>query len=179
MGGLCLPACATAMDTHAAAGASPEDEPDAGGSSGAGGGTPCTMADDCTALPDTCNVGACVNGSCATLATNEDGPCDDGSMCTLTEVCKSGVCTAQTQAFCPASDACHIGMGDVAADSCTEIAGNDGAPQESRFSAKKRLSCGAARATRPFPALSVWACSAAGEHQDALVVNRMRSLVVK
>ena len=98
-----------------------------GGNGGTGGATSCIFADECAAFTDQCNTGACINGSCAAFPTNEDNLCDDGAACTLTEVCKAGVCTTQTEKFCPASDSCHVGTCDVSTDSCTETPGNDGA----------------------------------------------------
>ena len=100
----------------------------AGGTGGAGGsGVPCVLASDCAAFTNQCLLGTCFNGECKGLPTNEDAPCDDGLNCTLTESCQAGVCTAISQKFCPASDSCHVGTCDLATDSCTETAGNDGA----------------------------------------------------
>lgn len=124
--------CANAIEPLSTSGAG-----GAGGDSGAtttatsssgGGGMvgPCVYAEDCAALSDACNVGACINGVCQKTAANENGPCDDGKQCTTTDHCVAGLCTGPLKA-CGAAAPCHVGMCDVATDTCVEVAGNDGA----------------------------------------------------
>jgi hypothetical protein len=98
-----------------------------GGSGGSGGSSGCTIAEDCVTFSDACNLGACVNGACAQLATNESGPCDDGIGCTENESCSQGACVGASTKFCPASDSCHIAQCDPVTDACVELPGNDGA----------------------------------------------------
>ena len=128
---LCASACATSIDTNTTtqgAGAGPGTGGNgAGGNGGSGGGGPCTSAEECVAFTDSCNTGTCINGECGKFPANEDTPCDDGLLCTLTEACKAGVCTAISEKFCPASDSCHVGTCDLETDTCTVAPGNDGA----------------------------------------------------
>src|SRR5690349_8816503 len=70
---------------------------------------PCTMASDCIAMTDTCNVGTCVNGTCVKAPANELSPCDDGQFCTENDACKNGVCVGGTAKYCPTSNTCHVG----------------------------------------------------------------------
>ncbi|PIE65013.1 MAG: hypothetical protein CSA24_02915, partial [Deltaproteobacteria bacterium] len=48
----------------------------------------------CPPSADECLVNVCqqVTGTCAPVATNHGGPCDDGDACTATDVCRAGQC---------------------------------------------------------------------------------------
>jgi hypothetical protein len=60
----------------------------------------CNDANPCT--DDSCNPGTgCVNA-------NNAAPCDDGDLCTQTDVCQSGGCTGTNPVFCSAVDDCHL-----------------------------------------------------------------------
>ena len=88
---------------------------------------PCTVAADCAAMVDICNVGTCINGACAKTATNEFGACNDGKYCTENDVCQAGACVGGSQKFCTALDSCHLAVCDEALKTCKNVAGNDGA----------------------------------------------------
>ena len=96
----------------------------ASSSTGAGG---CVMAGDCASVNDACNVGACVNGACQKMPSNDLASCDDGLFCTTNDTCQKGVCVGGTATSCPGGDVCHVGTCDEAAHSCTTIPGNNGA----------------------------------------------------
>jgi hypothetical protein len=108
-----------------------------GGGAKDGGGPPkdadpdvmiaCTTAADCDAVNDTCNTGACVNGTCEKAPANEYGACDDGLFCTENDTCIEGTCSGGAPKFCPSQDACHIGVCDEMLQTCKNIAGNEGA----------------------------------------------------
>src|SRR5689334_6621437 len=121
-------ACATGIVVGtggAGGGSSSSGGEDAGRPDAAPG--PCTMAIDCVALNDSCNVGTCVNGTCVKAPANEFGACDDGQFCTENDVCMSGVCVGGSAKYCQPPDACHIGACDEVTDTCTAMPGNDGA----------------------------------------------------
>lgn len=89
-------------------------------------GASCVTAQDCAAFSDACNVGTCVNGSCAKTAANEALACDDGKACTDGDTCQGGLCKGPLK-FCPSVDSCHLGLCDTATDTCISVPGNDGA----------------------------------------------------
>jgi hypothetical protein len=132
-------ACAKAADS------APSD-PGAGGSDGVGGGVGTSGGDggsvhasqssmmsglcakeDCAALDDVCNVGACVNGECQRVPAQDGTPCDDGKYCTENDACKAGKCeSGSEETFCPSPDDCHVGACDEGNKSCGKKPGNDG-----------------------------------------------------
>ena len=117
---------ASSSTTGSVAGSGSGGSGGSGGDGGSGGNTACTSAEECSAFTDACNAGVCLNGACTKLPANSNAACDDGLTCTLTEVCKQGVCTAVTQKDCPATDACHVGTCDPQTDTCIQVPGNDG-----------------------------------------------------
>jgi hypothetical protein len=58
----------------------------------------CTASDACHAA-GTCDPGT---GLCSNPAVPEQGPCDDGNPCTMTDVCREGVCRGVSYAPPPA-----------------------------------------------------------------------------
>ena len=72
-------------------------------------------------------MGACINGVCGKLATNEAGACEDGIGCTENDSCKAGVCVGGSPKFCPSTSSCSIGSCDLMTDACIQVPGNDGA----------------------------------------------------
>ncbi|MEZ4294513.1 MAG: hypothetical protein R3B70_06025 [Polyangiaceae bacterium] len=111
-----------------------------GGAGGAGGATTttttpttsgaCQTADDCIDLSGTCVVGTCINGECTTQPGNQFGACDDGLFCTTGDSCQDGLCVGGPPLVCPGGDACQVGVCDELTDTCTQQAGNNGAPCE-------------------------------------------------
>ncbi len=101
-------------------------------------GTLCSDGDFCTRM-DMCEAGACVGGDPATCAASDqchtpgacdpatgacsdpavaDGsPCDDGTLCTRTDVCLGGTCSGHDSVMCEALDQCH------AAGACNPVTG--------------------------------------------------------
>ena len=55
---------------------------------------------DCKQVTDSCNDGACDEAAkkCAAKAKTDGTPCNDGDVCTPTDVCKTGVCVGQSNA---------------------------------------------------------------------------------
>ncbi|MSP93415.1 MAG: hypothetical protein EXR79_16750 [Myxococcales bacterium] len=68
--------------------------------------------DDCSA----CSTDALVNAKCVHTPIGEGSGCDDGSACTLGEVCKGGVCGGSTAKNCDDANLCT-------ADACDAVAG--------------------------------------------------------
>jgi hypothetical protein len=84
-------------------------------------GNPCTQNDTCQAgacksgpvmsctASDSCHASACqtVGGAPQCVETALTGtPCPSGAVCTVNEICNSGVCQGTTY-VCPGQDACH------------------------------------------------------------------------
>jgi hypothetical protein len=86
----------------------------------------CTVAADCAAQIDTCNIGACINGTCQKTPANEFGACDDGLFCTDNDVCTKGKCVGASSKACSVSSACQVGSCDEGLKACKIVAGNDG-----------------------------------------------------
>jgi hypothetical protein len=103
---------------------------DAAASSSTGAPSSCTEASDCGFLASSCTIGACVNGVCQRVASNEFGSCDDGLYCTEDDVCVARECAGGLPKFCPSLDSCHLGVCDEELKTCKNIAGNDGAQCE-------------------------------------------------
>ena len=87
----------------------------------------CVGAEDCAALTDACNTGACINGMCGTLPSSDGAACEDGKQCTQNDTCYQGKCVGGALKSCASSNPCMVGICDVASDSCKEQPGNDGA----------------------------------------------------
>ena len=67
-----------------------------------------------------CQVPKCDAGQCVKAPVS--GPCDDGSVCTGTDICQAGVCTGTAQINCDDSDACTADVCDKATG-CQHLAG--------------------------------------------------------
>jgi hypothetical protein len=111
----------------------------------------CNLASDCVVLDDQCNTGTCVNGTCAKLAANEFGSCDDNLFCTENDVCVAGACVGGTSKFCPSLDSCHLGICDEALKTCKNIAGNDGAQCDDMNNCTQAGVCNAGVCTQGVP----------------------------
>ncbi len=81
--------------------------------------------DDGKASP--CSLGKCAAGTCASEPANENTPCDDKLFCTIGDHCLNGGCVAGGPNPCAPPGGCFIASCDENADSCTAVAGNDGA----------------------------------------------------
>ena len=90
-----------------------------------GGGT--TL--DCTNLDDACNVGACnsTTGMCEAQPTNEGATCDDGDICTETDVCAAGTCGGTVKDCTAFDDACNVGTCNATTGACEATPANPGA----------------------------------------------------
>lgn len=111
-------------------------------------GNACDDGDACTQM-DTCNAGACAGGNpvvcpmpdachtagtcdsatglCSNPAKPEGSACDDGNLCTMSDTCMAGVCTAGAAVKCNALDFCHsAGTCDPATGACSNPAQPDG-----------------------------------------------------
>ncbi len=88
----------------------------------------CVTDDDCTALDADCVVGVCgADYVCATEASNEGGPCDDGDACTVGSTCGSGACGGGSPVDCSSlTDDCNVGVCDPV-QGCVAQAANEGA----------------------------------------------------
>lgn len=104
-------------------------------------GNPCTLNDRCTAglcsgtaitctAKDACHeAGVCDpgTGSCSEPAKPDGTTCDDGSLCTQADVCKSGTCEPGTPTTCVAIDDCHeAGVCNPTTGSCSQPLAPDG-----------------------------------------------------
>jgi hypothetical protein len=86
--------------------------------SGSCGGSP----KDCSALDDQCNVGVCdaVTGNCEAVPVSNGTTCDDGSFCTVSDVCSSGTCGGSSRDCSGEDDQCNDGVCDEGSDACVK-----------------------------------------------------------
>ncbi len=102
-------------------------------------GNPCTQGDQCSAdkcqgLPancddkNPCTKDACdpANGKCG--AAPADGSCDDGNLCTISDVCVGGKCLPGANAVCEDGNACTTDSCDPASGKCKTVAAPEGSP---------------------------------------------------
>lgn len=115
-----LAACGGGGGTTPPDGAPPADAnpPDASGS--------CADNDDCTGLDDGCMQGVCEEGTCTTAPVADFTGCEDGSFCTVDDICMVGACVAGRARYCASPDDCHLGVCDEDADACGAVTSNDG-----------------------------------------------------
>ncbi len=103
-------------------------------------GDPCTVNDicsdgscvgtakNCTGLNSECTVGVCnaITGDCEAEPANENGQCDDGDLCTVTDFCSNGVCGG-LPADCSGFDSdCTVGTCNPSNGLCEISATNEG-----------------------------------------------------
>jgi MYXO-CTERM domain-containing protein len=83
---------------------------------------------DCSGLDGACLVGTCnaTTGACEAVAANEGGACDDGDLCTTTDVCAAGVCGGSTLDCSGLDSACAVGSCNATTGTCEAIAANEG-----------------------------------------------------
>jgi hypothetical protein len=121
-------------------------------------GNPCTWGDTCqnkVCTPDPnrntrCNaadqchgVGTCdtTTGMCNNPNMPDATTCNDGNLCTQTDVCLSGVCTGQNPVTCTAIDQCHDGVCDPGSGACTSPPKQDGATCNDENACTQRDTC--------------------------------------
>jgi hypothetical protein len=84
----------------------------------------------CTAL-DQCHTAGVFDpgtGACTNPAKADGTACDDGSLCTRTDTCQSGICTGADPVTCTALDPCHdAGVCDTGTGLCPNPAKPNGA----------------------------------------------------
>ncbi|HVY44819.1 MAG TPA: lamin tail domain-containing protein [Minicystis sp.] len=113
-------------------------------------GTPCSDGDLCT-QNDTCQAGTCTGGSpvtctaadpchvagtcdpgtgtCTNPAATDGTPCNDGDLCTQSDTCQAGACTAGTPVTGTPADECHTaGTCDSGTGLCSNPPVADGTP---------------------------------------------------
>jgi hypothetical protein len=66
----------------------------------------CKVDLGCGPSPDACKAFVKVNGVCTLQPLPDDTSCNDGSLCTQKDVCKSGVCTGTLPVTCSGASAC-------------------------------------------------------------------------
>jgi hypothetical protein len=99
--------------------------PDVG--AGLDAGLTCTGDEQC-ADGNPCTDDSCVSGACVHVARNQ-GPCEDGDLCTTNDTCVNGVCVPGPQLFCGASSACLTVSCDPAFG-CRQVSNCPGAHQQ-------------------------------------------------
>ena len=111
-------------------------------------GTPCSDANPCT-FGDICNIGLCKptsakvcddgnpcttdqcdggTGNCVTKNVADGASCEDGSLCTQNDTCKSGSCASGSLKVCDDGNICTKDACDLKTGGCAVVAVADGAP---------------------------------------------------
>ncbi len=83
----------------------------------------------CTAIDACHGVGTCdpSTGVCSNPNAPDGTTCNDGSACTQTDQCVSGVCTGSNPIVCTAQGACHVaGTCNPSTGTCSNPAAPDG-----------------------------------------------------
>lgn len=118
--------------------------------------------DGCDAL---CRVEPCHGCAgepsvCAPLAN--DTPCDDGSACTATDACQSGVCAGTDPVTCSALDQCHdVGVCDPLTGLCSNPAKDEGDSCDDGESCTGPDACHAGVCSGPPSCIDPFLCSRA------------------
>ncbi len=78
---------------------------------------------DCSAMDDACNQGVCdpATGACETQPAQDGTSCDDGDLCSTTDVCTAGVCAGAVVDCSGADDQCNVGACDVLTGACVPM----------------------------------------------------------
>src|SRR5205085_9680914 len=90
------------------------------GECGGGAASACNDQNDCT--KDVCSE---AGDECSHSASNNNGPCFDGSLCTTDDVCHSGVCEGGPAKFCVDGNPCTDDACDEATGDC-KFTGHEG-----------------------------------------------------
>jgi hypothetical protein len=145
---VCAPATGRCEETREPEGTSCDD------------GDPCTEGDRCDAsagacrgAPKVCPHGPCseglcnaYTGECGQRALADGSGCDDGSACTMSDRCVSGVCQPGPAVRCPPPDACHLeGLCDRTTGSCSVAVAPDGIPCDDGDACSRSSACAAGR----------------------------------
>src|SRR5205823_4988325 len=81
--------------------------------------------------PDQCHdAGTCdpATGACSNPVKADGAGCNDGDLCTQSDTCQGGTCTAGTPVACPAPDQCNdASTGAPATGACSNPVKADGA----------------------------------------------------
>lgn len=109
--------------------------------SGCNDGNPCTTGEQC--LQGSCRAGTpavcpTANGCLASKCNSTTGACEsskvpdwtscnDNDLCTLTDVCRDGVCAGTNKRTCLPTDSCHVAACEPTTGSCVEQEKPDGA----------------------------------------------------
>ena len=83
-----------------------------------------TLCDD--GMFDPCTQGVCSVGVCKSGLGPDSTPCDDNLFCTVNDHCTTGICGGDPSTCGPASG-CFVFQCNEALQTCTGVAGNDGA----------------------------------------------------
>jgi Cys-rich repeat protein len=91
---------------------------------GACGGTPV----DCSGLATVCRSAACnpSTGSCETTSINKGAACDDGNLCTQTDVCTGGVCAGMPADCSALNSGCLVGVCNTGTGACEQVPAGEG-----------------------------------------------------
>lgn len=91
-------------------------------------GTCAGTALDCSSLDDGCIVGTCngTTGLCEAVAVNEGDACNDGNLCTVSDVCIGGVCGGSPKDCTALNSGCSLGICNVSTGRCERSNINDG-----------------------------------------------------
>ena len=83
---------------------------------------------DCSYLDDQCNLGLCVatTGLCEIRPAHEGETCDDGDLCTMTDVCSNGACHGVAQDCSYLNGPCTIGVCNDLSGNCEALPANEG-----------------------------------------------------
>ncbi|MDP3501055.1 MAG: CARDB domain-containing protein [Myxococcales bacterium] len=87
---------------------------------------------DCSSLTGACSTGSCneLTDQCVATPTNEGTSCNDTSVCTITDVCRSGTCVGQPLDCSSLTQGCVRGVCDAMTGQCTTAPLADGSSCE-------------------------------------------------
>jgi hypothetical protein len=83
----------------------------------------CVTAAECSHLDEDCNAGACVNGACQKLPSNEGSVCQSAGPCGTTNICSAGACACGGLTITPSDSMVKITLpvaGQTVAFTCSD-----------------------------------------------------------
>ncbi len=100
---------------------------------------------DCSALDGDCTKGSCQasTGRCAKHDANEGGRCDDGDLCTVSDVCAAGTCNGVAKDCSALTGGCNIGQCDGNSGDCLPVAADANTPCDDGNPCTMNETCGA------------------------------------